>query len=109
MFATKTLIALTAIASLAAAGSAHAGEFQSNGRTAAVRYQDINLADAAGQKELQRRIHVATRQVCSSSDTRTMEACRKLALDHVKAPIASAIARAATSERYADAKPYVGK
>ncbi|WP_336971790.1 UrcA family protein [Sphingobium aromaticiconvertens] len=109
MFATKTLIALTALASLAAAGSANAGEFESNGRTAAVRYHDINLSDAAGQKELQRRIRSASNRVCVSADTRTMAACRKLALDHVKAPVASAIARAATGERYADAQTRVGK
>lgn len=109
MFATKTLIALTAIASLAAVGNANAGEFESNGHTSVVRYHDINLADAAGQKELQRRIHIATKQVCIRADAATMQACRKMALDHVKAPVASAIARAATGERYADAQTQVGK
>jgi UrcA family protein len=109
MFATKTLIALTAIASLAAVGNANAGEFESNGRTSVVRYHDINLADAGGQKELERRIRVATKQVCTSPDSATMQACRKVALDQVKAPVARAIARAATGERYADAQTAVGK
>lgn len=109
MFATKTLIALTAIASLAAAGSANAGEFQSNGRTTVVRYHDINLADAAGQKELQRRINAASSRVCANSDLAIKQACSERARENVEAPVASAIARAATGERYADAKPYVGK
>lgn len=104
MFATKTLFALTAAASLAFAGSASAGEFQSNGRTSVVRYHDINLADAAGQKELQRRIRVAAKRVCVSADSATMQACRDAALDHVEAPVATVIARAATGERYADAQ-----
>lgn len=109
MFATKTLIALTAIASLAAAGSANAGEFQSNGRTSIVRYHDINLADAAGQKELERRIRIASKQVCAHPDTATMQSCRNAALDNVEAPVARAIARAATGERYADAQTRTGK
>ncbi|MDX3900342.1 MAG: UrcA family protein [Sphingobium sp.] len=101
MFATKTLFALSAAASLAFAGSASAGEFQSNGRTSVVRFHDIDLADAAGQKELNRRIRAAAKRVCVSADAATMQACRDAAIDHVEAPIASAIARAATGERYA--------
>ena len=109
MFTNKTLFALTAIASLAIAGSANAGEFESNGRTAIVRYNDINLAEAAGQKELQRRIRAASVRVCTSSDRLMMQACTEKARDHVKAPVANAIARATTGERYADAQVHVGK
>jgi UrcA family protein len=109
MFATKTLIALTAIASLAAAGSASASEFQSNGRTTEVRYHDLNLAGVAGQKELQRRIRAASSRVCVNVDLAMMRACSERARENVEAPIASAIARAATGERYADANGYVGK
>lgn len=109
MFATKTLFALTAIASLTAAGSANAREFESNGRTAVVRYNDIDLADAAGQKELQRRIRAASVRVCTNSDRLVMQACTEKARDHVKAPVASAIARATTGERYADAQVHAGK
>jgi UrcA family protein len=104
MFATKTLFALTAIATLAAAGTANAGEFQSNGRTAVVRYSDINLADAAGRKELQRRVNVAAKRVCAHADVATMDACRDAALDHVVAPVSAVIARAASGDRYADAQ-----
>lgn len=109
MFATKAMIALTTIASLAAAGSANAGEFQSNGRTTAVRYHDIDLTNAVGQKELRRRIRVASNRVCASNDRSQMQACSKKALEHVEAPVASAIARAANGERYADAQLHAGK
>jgi UrcA family protein len=105
MFITiKTAFTLTAIAALAAVGSAaSAGTFQSNGRTAEVRHGDLNLAKAADQKALRKRISLAASRVCANRDLRAMEECRSGALANVKEPVNAAIARAATGEVYADA------
>ncbi|MEJ7927758.1 UrcA family protein [Sphingobium sp. AN641] len=101
--AIKTISALTAIAALAAGSAASAGEFQSNGRTAAVRFGDLDLSKAEGQKQLQQRINKAASRVCSTASLNESNACRKLAIANIKAPVEAAIARAQSGERYADA------
>lgn len=56
---TRFLVPLVTLA-LIGAGSAQA-------RTAVVRYSDLNLASAAGQAELDRRVDNAARRVCSEN------------------------------------------
>ncbi|AYO77843.1 MULTISPECIES: UrcA family protein [Sphingobium] len=113
MFATaKIITALSAAAALlAGSGIASAEEFTSNGRTTEVRFGDLDLTRHADQQELRTRISRAASRVCFSTDINTMSACRAAAIAQVEAPIATAIARAQTNERYADAKdarPVVG-
>lgn len=99
----KTLsIAVFAAASLIA-GSASAETFMSNGRTFEVRFGDLDLSQAADQRELQSRIGRAAGRVCGSRDLAEATRCRSAAIAHVKAPVAAAIARAETKARYAEA------
>ncbi|ETI64605.1 hypothetical protein C100_06500 [Sphingobium sp. C100] len=104
MFRSIPLAAILTTAALAvSAGSASAEDFQSNGRTREVYHGDLNLAKAEHQKQLRTRIARAASRVCASSDLAAMSACRAKAISHVDAPVAAAIARAETGERYADA------
>ena len=63
----KTTLAIFAAAGLAFAGPAHASDTQS----IAVQYDDLNLASAAGQERLDRRIETAARTVCGYERHRT--------------------------------------
>ena len=107
-FTTKTksvTAALAAAAALIAGTPAFAGTFQSNGRTAEVRYGDLDLTQAADRQALNKRLRKAATQVCATSDVREMMACREKALDNVAQPTSAVIARAETKARYADASP----
>ncbi|MDX3910353.1 MAG: UrcA family protein [Sphingobium sp.] len=97
--------ALVAAATLIAGAPAFAEPFVSNGRTAEVRYGDLDLSQPAGQAELKRRLNNAAFRVCALNPQDEMAACRKIALRHVSEPIKTAIARAETRSRYADATP----
>ncbi|WIA55020.1 UrcA family protein [Sphingobium sp. WTD-1] len=112
MFATaKIITTLSAAALLAGSGIASAQDFKSNGRTTQVRFGDLDLTRYADQQQLRSRISRAAGKVCSTSDLAAYTACRSAAIAQVEAPIATAIARAQTNERYADAKdarPVVG-
>lgn len=102
----RLLPAMAAIllAATGAAGvSASAAPFESNGRTFAVDFSDLDLAKPADRKQLDRRIARAAAKVCPDSDLRRAAKCRAEAIAHVQAPIDRAIARAATREVYADA------
>lgn len=104
MFAsTPFAAAIASVALLASAGAASAEEFQSNGRTKPVYHGDLNLTRTADQQELRSRIVRAANRVCASMDLATMRACKAKTMAHVEAPVAAAIARAETGERYADA------
>lgn len=103
MFRSTLFAALGSLALIATAGSASAGEFISNGRTSEVRHGDLNLSKAADQQQLRQRIARAASKVCKSDDRSTAQACKAMAIAQVEAPISAAIARAETSERYADA------
>lgn len=105
MFAPVKIIASLALSAalLAGASTAMAAPFQSNGRTTEVRFHDLNLANKADQAILKRRLARAATSVCTDKDLGTSAACRRIALDHIKAPVAAAIARAESGERYADA------
>lgn len=104
MFATtKIIAAFSSIALLASAGAASAEDFASNGRTTQVRFGDLDLSNQAHQQELRTRIARAANRVCSSMDLTVMRTCKERAIAHVEAPIAAAIARADSKDRYADA------
>lgn len=99
MFIKTTIAALSMIA---VAGVANAAEFVSNGHTTEVRHGDLKLNTASGQKELDRRINAAAGRVCQVGTLSDRQTCRKLAVANVQAPVAAAIARADTGERYAE-------
>ncbi len=96
-------IALIAASATLFAGAASAEEFQSNGRTVEVLHGDLNLAKPDHQRELRQRISRAANRVCATPDLTMMMACRAKTLANVDAPVAAAIARADSRERYADA------
>lgn len=105
-FTTKTkgiTTALVAAAALIAGTPAFADTFESNGRTAEVRYGDLDLSQAAGRQALNKRLRKAATQVCTASEVREMMACREKALDNIAQPVNAVIARAETKARYADA------
>lgn len=95
--------ALAAAAALIAGTPAFAGTFQSNGRTAEVRYDDLDLTQASGRQALDKRLRKAATQVCVVTDVRETMACREKALDNIAQPVSAVIARAETKARYADA------
>lgn len=108
MFATKPTTRFTATLAatlcLAAATPAFAEQaFESNGRQIEVRYTGLDLTSASDRQALKRRISAAADKVCASNDEREFAACRKIALQHVKEPVATAIARAESKARYAQA------
>ncbi len=103
MFAPVKTIAIVAFATLSlAAGSASAETFQSNGRTSEVRFGDLDLSRQADQKVLDARIARAASKVCSARDLSETMMCRSAAIAQVRAPVAAAIARANSKERYAE-------
>ncbi|MET0360580.1 MAG: UrcA family protein [Sphingobium sp.] len=96
--------AAAAMALLAGASAASAGTFEANGRSVEVRHGDLNLASKADQKVLRGRISRAAMEVCTDKERRQVNAqCRWAAAKRAEAPVAQAIARAASSERFADA------
>ncbi|EQB30775.1 UrcA family protein [Sphingobium ummariense] len=100
----KFFTALSAAAVLlGTAGAASAEDFASNGRTMEVRFGDLDLAQAENQKELRARINRAAARVCANGDLSVQQACKKKALAHVDTPVAAAIARAESGQRYAEA------
>lgn len=99
----KFAAAVGSIALLASAGVASAEDFASNGRWTEVRHGDLDLSKPADQAQLRSRIVRAANRVCSSRDLASAQACKAKAIAQVQAPVDAAIARAETSERYADA------
>ncbi|MGK2908360.1 MAG: UrcA family protein [Sphingobium sp.] len=97
-------VALISAAALIPGTSAFAEPFVSNGRTAEVRFADLDLTNAKDRTELQSRLRRAATRVCVNSNTREMMACRQKALAHIEAPVSAALARAETRARYADAR-----
>ena len=95
--------AAAAIALTAVSAPAFAETFESNGKTVEVYHGDLDLTKGSDQRLLRKRIADAAGKVCASDDLNTYLACRQKALRHVKAPVATAIARAATKDRYAAA------
>lgn len=93
MTALPKILALLAVAAGVSAPAA-ADEFLSNGRTTAVRYQDLDLSKDTDQRELEARIRRAAVKVCPDRTLRGSRACQLLAIEHVRAPIYAAIAKA---------------
>jgi UrcA family protein len=67
----KTLIHALAAAGLAGAAMSPAFAKTDAPRTAEVSYNDLDLATAAGQRTLDKRIEKAVREVCRSTGLRT--------------------------------------
>lgn len=88
---------LAALAAVVLTGTAaHAGAipFESNGRTADVRHDDLDLSKPADQRRLNTRIRRAAARVCPALTVRETRACQTVAMNHVREPIAAAIAKA---------------
>ena len=99
----KGIAAAFAAAALISGTPAFAEPFASNGRTAEVRFADLDLTKSDDRRELNRRLYRAASRVCSSTDSREVTRCREGALRNIKQPVAAALARAETRARYADA------
>ena len=88
------LAALSATLFMGAAAQASAIPFESNGRTVEVRYGDLDLSKKSGQRELTARVHRAAVKVCPGRTMKDLRACQIAAVDHVREPMAIAIAKA---------------
>lgn len=94
---------IAAVALLGFAVTASAAEFESNGKTADVRYQDLDLSSAKGQNALKGRIWRAAWKVCEHGTTSAeIKKCQTVAAAHVRSSVELAIAKANNGERYAD-------
>lgn len=110
MFATRFIstrftATLAATLCLVAATPAFADSSEPNGLQKMVRYGDLDLASADGQRALQQRIRQAANKVCPQRGLGEASTCRAIALRQAKAPMAEAIAQAQTDTRYAKAEP----
>ena len=92
--AIKLLSAGVAAMVLSVSAQADVFPFESNGRTAEVRYQDLNLGNKADRHELDVRIRRAAVKVCRDRTVQRSRACQLAAIDHVRAPLEAAIAKA---------------
>ena len=88
------LAALSASLLTGAAAQASVMPFESNGRTVDVRYGDLDLSKKAGQRELTARIRRAAVKVCPGRTMQDLRSCQIAAVDHVREPMAMAIAKA---------------
>lgn len=96
-FANRSGRALLAALSVSVAvGTAQASvfPFESNGRTVDVRYDDLDLSNKAGQQELTARVRRAAIKVCPGRTMQDLRTCQIAAVDHVREPMAVAIAKA---------------
>ena len=88
------LAALSATVLMGAAAQASVIPFESNGRTIDVRYDDLDLSKKSGQQELNARIRRAAVKVCPGRTMQDLRSCQIAAVDHVREPVAIAIAKA---------------
>ncbi len=102
-FTTRFTATLAATLCLIGGAPAFASETVSNGRQVEVRYGDLDLTQAQDKSELNRRIKSAAFKVCSGRVLAEVNACRDQTLKNTQEPVATAIARAETKARYADA------
>jgi len=103
MIATKWIAAASAAALLGIAATASAAEFESNGKTAEVRYNDLDLSKPTDQHVLKARIWRAAYKVCAyGPTTATVNKCQSVAAAHVRSSVELAIGKAGNGERYAD-------
>lgn len=92
LFAAAAALALPAAASAGTDTGAQAGERYSK----EVRYGDLDLTSAQGQKELRQRIVRASYAVCRSGDRLDMALCRQRARDDTKPAVQIALSKART-------------
>lgn len=99
------LAALTAAVLMSAAAQASVIPFESNGRTVDVRYDDLDLSKKEDQRALTLRIRRAAAKVCPGRTVQDVRSCQLVALDHVREPVATAIAKAQSQDanRFAEA------
>ncbi len=103
MIVVKMIAAASTAALLGVAATASAAEFESNGKTSEVRYQDLDLSSAKGQNALKGRIWSAAWKVCQNGATSAeIRKCQSVAAAHVRSNVELAIAKANNGERYAD-------
>lgn len=100
---TRFTATLAATLCLIGGAPAFASEMVSDGRQIEVRYGDLDLTQAEGKTQLNRRIKSAAHRVCSGRELHEVRVCREATLEKTQAPVAKAIARAETKARYADA------
>lgn len=103
-FTPRFAIAAAALLSIGLAAQAGATEYEANGRKSAVRHADLDLSKAADQAVLARRVASAVNRVCASRNLAEWSACRAETKRRMEAPMAQAIARAKSTERYAEAR-----
>ena len=98
------LATLSAIALTGAAAQASVIPFESNGRTVEVRYDDLDLSKKDDQRALTLRVRRAAAKVCPGRTVQDVRSCQISAIDHVREPVAIAIAKAQTQDasRYAE-------
>lgn len=93
------LINLAAVAAAAAGAGAPVVDMDATA-SAVVRYDDLNLASAGGERRLQRRIAGAAQQVCGEADGRDLKAmdavrqCRSTVQASAKPRVTTALAEA---------------
>lgn len=99
----KMIAAFATLAALGSAGVANAAEFESNGKTVEVRYHDLDLSQAKGQRALNGRINRAAANVCADYKvTAAVQKCQRQAAAHVRKDVELAIAKSQGTARYAD-------
>jgi UrcA family protein len=103
MFAPIKTIASIATAAALIAGASAASAAPALSKSVEVRHGDLDLATPAGQTALKKRISAAAVKACTADNGKIDADCRAFALSGARAPIERAIARAESSERYADA------
>lgn len=96
------VVSVSTLGILSVAASADVIPFQSNGRTADVGYQDLDLAKKADQQELKARIRRAAVKVCPARTVQESRSCQLVAIDHVREPLARAFARAQGENHFAE-------
>jgi UrcA family protein len=88
------MVAVSACSLMSTAAMASGIPFESNGRTFEVAYKDLDLSKTADQRELTRRVRRAAVKVCPGKSVKESRSCQLAALDHVREPVAAAIASA---------------
>lgn len=94
-------LGLCSLAAMGVAARADIIPFESNGRVVEVDYRDLDLGKKADQQELNARIRRAAVKVCPARTVQESRSCQLTAIDHIREPIAAAIARAQSDSRYA--------
>ncbi len=103
------LAALSVAALTSTTAYAGAIPFESNGRTANVRYDDLDLSSPADQRILNTRIRHAAAKVCPAPTMGERRVCQSIAINQVREPVTAAIARAQAQDASRFAEVGTGK